>query len=499
MSYNITQDDLNLLGQSRKTIHIKVELLNKNLKVMDSLDGLIINDEFNCANDSAQRRSYNCDLVIKDSTFNIGKDKKVWMDKRLRVYYGLESLRTKEISWYRIGTFMYVDMTYKFSSTERTLSLICDDMMAEYDGTLNGQIGGYGSSNTSSTNIAQGLTIPAGEDIRSSVIALLKDAQITSYIVEDIEKEVPYDLEFSTGVTYCEAWTKLCELYDSWEFFFDADGTFIWQEIPNCSDDSVVLDDTVMQKIVIDESANSSFSGIYNVTEVWGKALELDRDDRYASSSTYSGNTYNVTFSYYTSWDSVDHLTQIGVLICSDNLAAPKFSINGYSSIPIYDGDGNPLKAGVLKANTAYVFSYRRLTVSGNGVSSALFLLGQYQCYGKYVENSDECPFSVKNLGYEILQSLDYSGLSDDAACYNQAEYLSYKTTAMMDTVTLTTLVIPWLEVNTKIRYTPKYNQETNQYIVKNFSWSTANGTMTLTLYKFLESFSFVYNRRNQK
>ena len=67
-----------------------------------------------------------------------------------------------------------------------------------------------------------------------------------------------------------------------------------------------------------------------------------------------------------------------------------------------------------------------------------------------------------------------------------------------MDTLTLTTLVIPWLEVNTKVEYTPKYSNEKNQYIIKSFSWSTGAGTMTLTLYKFLESFSFVSNRRNQ-
>ena len=145
------------------------------------------------------------------------------------------------------------------------------------------------------------------------------------------------------------------------------------------------------------------------------------------------------------------------------------------------------------------MFRYRRLTVNETGVLSGLFLLGQYQCYGKYIENSDECPFSVKNLGYEIMKAVDYQNLSDDAACYNQAEYLAYASTAMMDTVTLNTLIIPWLEVNTKVRYTPKYNNETNQYITKNFSWSTGTGTMTLTLYKFLESFSFVYNRRNQK
>lgn len=499
MAYEITQSDLDLLKQSSQEVHLKVELLNKQWKILDSLEGVIINDNFSVNNDSPQRRSYSCDLAVTDSSFIIGKDKKIWLDKRIRVYYGIKSLRHNEIFYYRIGTFVYVSMDYKNSQTEHILSLVCADLMAEYDGTLNGQLGGYGSANTEQEHIAQGLRIPAGQDIRQSVIALIKEARIENYIVEDIKKVIPYDLEFNTGVTYYEVWKTICELYDSWEFFFDVDGNFIWREIPNCRDSPVVLDDSMMQYLVIDESAASSFDNIYNVTEVWGKVLELGNEDRYAESSSYTNNVYHISLSDYSSWDDIDNLIQIAVKISADNGYAPQFSVNNFSPIPVYDGDGNPLTQNALKANTIYVFRYRRLSVDENGISSALFLLGQYQCYGKYVENSDECPFSVKNLGYEIMQSLDYSGLSDDSACYNQAEYLSYSSTAMMDTITLNTLVIPWLEVNMKIRYTPKYNHTANQYIIKNFSWSTGSGTMTLTLYKFLESFSFVYNRRHKQ
>ena len=69
----------------------------------------------------------------------------------------------------------------------------------------------------------------------------------------------------------------------------------------------------------------------------------------------------------------------------------------------------------------------------------------------------------------------------------------------MMDTVNLTTLVIPWLDVNMKIEYKPHNlgkDDPANQYIVKSFSWSVGNGTMSLVLYKFLEDFSFVWKRK---
>lgn len=494
MDYQVTEKDLQILRQGTQNIHLKVELLNEDFKILESLEGLILNDNFSINSDSLQRRGYSCDLKVLNSSFFIGNDKKIWLDKRIRVYYGVESTRDSEVVWYQLGIFCYISMKYSNTGTDKALSLTCGDLMCLYDGTLNGQLQGKSSTPNSLSYAVKNLLIPAGEDIRLSIIGTLKDAGITKYIVEDIGKPVPYDLTFSTGSKYSDIWTKIRDLYDSWEFYFDVGGTFIWRQIPTGLNEPVVLNDNIMSAIFKDESADMSFDGIYNVTEVWGKTLELDGDDRYADTSTYTSNTYKITLPLISSWENIDNLTQISFKTTADCQASPKFSINSLSSIEILDGDGNSLKTGALKANTIYVFRYRRLTTERN----ALFLLGQFQCYGRYEETSEECPFSTTKLGYEIVNSVDYDNLSDDAACYNQAEYLTYKTTAMMDTITLTTLVVPWLDVNAKIEYTPRYNETKNQYLVKSLSWSTGTGTMNLVLYKFLEDFSYVYDRKNK-
>lgn len=500
----ITQDDLDILKQSNHVIYIKVELCDSSLKTLDSLTGVILSDSLSVDNSSLQRRTYSCDIAINDSTFNVGPDKKIWCNKRLKVYYGIKSNKRRDVIWYKIGTFVYVSMKYTYSQSERKLSLSCADFMALYDGTLGGKMPGYGSANTGDDNTelvaTTGLKIPAGEDIRLSVIALLKEVAISDYIVEDIKKEVPYDLEFNTGTTYADVWKTICELYDSWEFYFDVDGVFIWKQVSTCLEDPVVLNDEIMQDIVVDETPDLSFSDIYNVTEVWGKVLELGSGDRYADTCTYSNNTYSVTFSEYSQWSDLNTLTMIAIMIPQANSASPQFSINGFTSIPIVDGNGDALQANVLQPGTIYVFRYRRMTIdSSMNIVAYLYLLGQYQCKGRYEETSKECPFSTTNLGYQIVNSVDYSTLSDDAACYNQAEYLTYQSTAMMDTINLTTLVVPWLDVNMKVEYTPQYNKTKNQYIIKNFSWSFGSGTMSITLYKFLEDFSYVYNRKNGK
>ena len=298
MSYIVTQADLNLLKQGEQNIYIKVELLSSNFKVLDIITGNVIDDTYSVDSESMQRRSYKVTLVVTNSTFQIGKDKKIWLDKRLRVSYGIYSLREKKIIWYKLGTFVYSSVNYSYSASDRTLSLTCPDLMALYDGTLGGELSGYGSSHMGddTQNItAHGLLIPAGEDMRKSIIATLKDANIENYVVEEMNKEIPYDLEFDTGVTYSQVWEKIRDLYDSWEFFFDIDGTFIWRKIPTCLDDPVVLDNSIMQSIVSEsETVDVDFTNIYNVTEVWGKVLELSNSDRYAETSTYADNVYHI-------------------------------------------------------------------------------------------------------------------------------------------------------------------------------------------------------------
>lgn len=484
MYYSPTQEDIAIIKQTEKDVYIKIELLNKQFKILESIQGNLVSDNINVDSESKQRRSYNCELYVTDASFLIGANKKIWIDKYIRIYYGIKSVRSKNVHWYLIGTFTYINVDYNYASTKNSLSLSCGDLMADYDGTKNGQIDGHS------------LLIPAGEDIRTSVIALIKDAGITKYIVEDIKKEIPYDLEFNDSKTYCDVWTKICELYDSWEFYFDVDGTFIWRQIPTGFDSPIIADDTLFDDIYIDEKTSNSFSGIYNVTEIWGKVLELEQQDRYANTSTLNGDTYSINLEQVTSLSNINHLDKIGIKICSNSPANAKVNINNLGSIPIVHDDGSYIKNGTLKANTIYVFSFRRNL--NDSIQNCLYLLGQYQAYGIYKETNDDCPFSINNLGYEIINRLNYENLYSDDLCYNQAEYLTYQTTAMKDVINLNLILIPWLDVNEKIKYTSKMTGITSQYIIKSFSWSSLNGTMALTLYKFIESFSYVKQKQKQ-
>lgn len=187
----------------------------------------------------------------------------------------------------------------------------------------------------------------------------------------------------------------------------------------------------------------------------------------------------------------------------TNTAAAPKLVIKDstksvtLSTLPIVDSAGETLPANTIGASstgTICVFTYRQNL--GNTLTNCVYFNGQTQAYAIYEETSTEYPFSTTNLGYKIVHRITREDLYSNDLCYNQAEYETYKTTALMDTVDLTMVIIPWLNVNEKVEYRSKITGNTEQYIIKSISWSTLDGTMTLNMYRFLEDFQYVYDRK---
>lgn len=304
MLYYPQQSDLQLVRQTSKVVNVRIELLNRNLTIVGELDGNLMSDSFNLTSDSKQRRTYTCSLYVKDSSFQIGPDTKIWIDKYIRVYYRIMNNRTHEFGEWLLGTFTFVSPNYSYSDTTKQLNLQCADLMADYDGTKNGQLigthslGEYTTEERLKLNMSYTFKINAvaeyetdgnGEYVkdenglpivksytkmRDAILATLRLAGIpdSRYMVEDYtdegQKYVPYDLEFNAGQNFADIWDELCNLYSNWEYFFDIYGNFVWQKIPTCYDDEIVMDNTLIDPFLISESHNNTFSGIYNATEV---------------------------------------------------------------------------------------------------------------------------------------------------------------------------------------------------------------------------------------
>lgn len=590
-SYVVQQRDIDILKQNTRVTYAKIELLNHSFQTVNTIEGHISNDNFSCDGDSAVRRTYTCDVVVTDDSFKVGKDKNIWADRYIRVYYGIEQSRTNEIIWYLLGTFSFVDVSYSYSTTDKSLSLTCNDMMSEFNGTKSGLV-------MFDTEAEATLAIEAGQTYNEVLVGLCNSAGISKYNISGIDDyTIPYDLEFSTGTTYYDIWNKMNGLYNYWEFFFDEEGTFIWRKLPTGLGEDVILDNTVIQPLIISESLSDSFQNIYNATEVWGRQLDITDDDRYVSEpdamTTYNGEgvfnvtLYNatgviitsntefvqaadypgegsylhlentsdssslpltITFTYadettgsqnitlaansktnitlptnarktlvvdadntgnglaYISvgWEEdyadklldFDNYTNLAIKV--NGTSAKYININGLQYIPILNSAGDAMADNTFVKDTVYVFRYRRTATGDLKTSDSdptypnFYLLGQYQAHGYYEETNVNVPYSIPNLGYKAVKVIENTELYSDEVCLSQAKYETYQTTAKQDSISLTTMIIPFLEPNHKIEYTPFMGTEKAEWIIKKISWSTMSGTMSLDMYRFLEDYSYV-------
>lgn len=493
MSYIPQQSDLQILKQSdRSGVKSKIELLSKsNLKVIEQLEGELIEDDYSLDADSDIRATYNLKLVIKDSTFTISRSNKIWLDKYIKVYIGLYSIRLKDTIFYPIGIFAFSTGNYSYDATTKELSLSCVDRMAELTGDLNGKVSGLSTK------------IPVDSKIRDSMVSTITQlGKISKYRIDDVGQTVPYDLEFNTGATTFDIIKELRDLYPGWETFFD-DDTFVCQKYPTCETDPVVLDSETISPLVISEDTSIDFSQIKNVIELWGKCLD---SDYYTETVTYGSAKYTGT---YSGVSALSNGKLFGFLAPSTNTGNDYFQVNSLTSYQIFGENNTVLSAGKIQSGHAYVVKYVTL-----GSSGYFYFCGEYQISAVAIlvsaepdsteKASDLTNNPTRNISYvvepnspfcrdlegvgeirDILSSGEYENIYSEDLATERAKYELWKATDLLDTITLNMIEIPWLSVNQKIRYTSNVTGVTDTYIVKKKTGSSTGGTMTITCQRF--------------
>lgn len=467
MKYVLNQSDIDILHQSTKDIRVKIELLNHNYKVVDVLEGVLVSDSYSISAESDIRRTYTLSLFVKDSSFYIGSDKKIWMDKYIRPYISYQYLRTGEHITYLMGTFCLNTQSYNYDVSTSNLSLSCNDLMC----TINGQMGGF----------LEGLDfkISAGANARTTIRDLLEQHGITKYLLNDLDYEIPYDMEFNVGISLYDVLKDILSLYPAREIFFDIDGTFIIQKIPTLETDDCILDNETIMPLVISESSSSSFEEVFNHIIIYGNTIETDR---YSNACTYSNNVYKATFEGLTELKNFEKYTIKIPNTCSDNA---KININNLGERNIVTDDYYNIKQNRIIANGVYTFRYR-------SVSKDFLLLGEYQVVGEAFDKNPNSPFSCDTLGYEktkVLSGGEFEKIYTDEYANQRARYELYLSTNMQNSITLETMQIPWLDVNTKIKYKSKLIEDEYQYIIKEISGESSSCKNTIKMIRFYNEY----------
>lgn len=469
-----TQSDINLLFQPKKNIYSKVELLNKDFMVIGNWEGDLLSDSFNMDTTSTCRRSYDCTLQVSDDSFLIGKEKKIWFDKYVRVYVGIYSLREKKIIWYLKGTFSSLTASYTYNSQSKTLALQCNDLMCMLTGDIDGRQTGLN------------FKIEAGQDIRTSIIGIIRVFGFNKYQVPDLVRKVPYDLEFAAGTTAHDMIQQLMSFCPNYEFFFDLDGTFIVQRVPCYTDDPDLLDETIIEQLLVSEDNYSVNFGVKNCIEIWGKTYSDSNISRYTETCTYTNNIYTATFD---SFNSLSDYMVIGIKIPSTNQAGVKVNLNNIGTYTVIDDYGRQIKANTLSPDTVYMFLYN---------SGSLYLLGEFNIHAIYKNTSPDSPFSISNVGrelWEVLSGDEYENITSDTLAKERAMYECYYKANLNESLSLTLVDIPWLTVNQKIPYTLKSTGKFYRWMINSISSDTLSGQCTINLSRFYPDWSEVFQQ----
>ena len=544
--FNVSQNDISLLHKPKR-IRLKAYLLNDSNQIVDELQGYVTDGSGteDCTSDI--RRTCNFSIHSYDETYNIGEYNRIWINNRVRIDLGFEDF--DKIYYYTKGIFVFDNCDYSYTGSTRDITFSCSDLVTTLDGTHGGTLDGVsflieGCKYDSSTDTW------SGNDIKKVIEDLLEQNGISEYRVDTIGQVsciqgkstnwkqnridtgttsaqadadeangydnleadtgtwhmIPYDLEFESGTTLWEIFTKIRDLYPGYEMYFDKDGMFVFQLIPTCEHDDYVLDHTQFEGLVISEDSSLDLTTVRNATRVYGESIEYDY---VASSSTLSTTTVNgVNVNNIVASISNFILANNAVVgikfpsIPESKKSSKAYLTIGSDTIPITKRRAVIEIRDNLPVNTIVYDNLTYADLSGQDVYCFKYMsskkiwvyAGMYQIEGYCEDNDENSPFAIDKIGYklQVLSGGEYDDITTSTLAQERAEYENWLVGRFQDSLKLTTVIIPFLETNKKIQYKKLSDGSVDFYIVKSLSYSFNEGTMSITMSKFYELDPFI-------
>lgn len=462
----MTQDEYNVSEQNNRVIYTKINLLNFKLQIVDELSGVVLSSPtFANSATSNIRRTCSISLVPTDSSFDISVGNKIWLDKYIQIYIGTKNEQTDEIVYTNMGIYLVNNPSRVYSAENNTITIQGVDLMAKMTGLRNGNLEGMEH------------IIPQGSNVREAIIATIGLAGFTNYVVEECPYGVPNDINIDIGGTVYDILSQLLDIDSRYEMYFDVDGVFHYDLIPNGYNEQIMVDDEIWTNNLIEYTINTNFESVKNVIEVIGKTHDISN---YSSSTTISGTNYVMTIS---SVSSLYNYLKIGFTTPSNVISGQaNVKINSLTAYPLNNEDGT---IPILEPNTYYVAKYME-----NG--SYFLFMGEVTPYSISEDTNPDSPFYINgNFGKVriVLSGGDYDNIYMTSLAKERANWELYTRCKLQDNITLTCVPIYWLDVNWLIEITlpnKQGNETTEQYLIKSINTTLdISGTQTIELMKY--------------
>ncbi|MBQ7781109.1 MAG: DUF5048 domain-containing protein [Lachnospiraceae bacterium] len=528
MKYPITETDKNLLLQSSMDYKYRLLILNDAGNILDSLTGVSQIGSYSVDSQSDIRRTCSFVLLLDNCYRTASVEKKLfsWIGCHFKLQIGIYSLKEDEYHWYDCGYYLITEANTSYNVTDNSLSVDLSDWYSRLNGLRNGQIGG-----------APTIRIPNLDDdgnpvtLKQVVENLLRaETPLTDFIVDDIGEamgmpqnntsyedyragnplwnQLPYDLEFTAGCTIEEILSEVRELYPNCQMYFDIYGNFCFNQIPSCEHDPLTLSNSYLQQILLaEETENSTYNleDIKNITEVFGTTYDIDR---FASACTLTDNIYTLSLDDYGTYATGDF---IAFTPDTTNALETKIRINALDALPLYrDNTNDYIDTALLESGKTYVFQIRY-----KDSAYVAYYLGQYQPHSLCVltDNAEDSyytkayfaaryncsennitlrvepdsPFTVQKIGevLDVKTGDTFDNILSDSVAMENAVYYNKQSSSVHDTVTISTKMIPFLDINTKIEYRKQQETQVHSYIISRIENNTDSATSKITMYRF--------------
>ena len=95
--------------------------------------------------------------------------------------------------------------------------------------------------------------------------------------------------------------------------------------------------------------------------------------------------------------------------------------------------------------------------------------------------------FTIQKLGVllNVFNGGEFENIESDQRALARAEWENWKTSRLTDNITITTKILPWIDVNKKISFKRSDKDHAEDYIIQSVSHDPSAGTSSITMYRF--------------
>ena len=284
---DVTQEEYRVTTQRGRIIHTKINVLNFQFQTIGEISGVVLDGStYNTDATSDIRRTCSISLIPKDASFDIAYGSKIWMDKYVQIFIGIEDIKNNNsIVYSNIGLYLINNPEQVYDAVNNTVTINGIDLMAKITGMRNGYL--------------EGVTYQIGmnQGIKQAMTALIRDeCGFPLYSIDQPSPTIftPYEMSFGLGSTAYNILTQLRDINANYQTYFDQEGVFWFNQIPSGENEQVMIDDSIWEKVLISYKKSTDFESVKNYIEVFGKT----QDKKYRSKASEEPD--GVRKNYYT-------------------------------------------------------------------------------------------------------------------------------------------------------------------------------------------------------